>query len=302
MRLQRPRCALELVEYSSSEPEQAVERLRAASVAIINKVELPAATLAQLPDLRLIAMAATGYDCVDIEYCRAHGITVSNIRNYAVHSVSEHVFALILALRRNLFGYQTSVRSGAWQRSAQFCAYGPPLRDLNGSLLVIVGRGAIGRATATLALGFGMRVQFARTAGRASDAGGEQPLIELLPQADVLSLHCPLTADTRRLIGERELRAMKRDALLINTARGGLVDEAALHQALREGWIGGAGIDVLSVEPPRDGNALLELEQPNFIATPHVAWASNEAMQILADQLTENIDAWAEGRARNRVA
>jgi len=300
--LQRPRCALELVEYPQSEPEQVIERLRAAHVAITNKVPLRAATLAQLPDLGLIAMAATGYDCIDVDYCRAHGITVSNIRDYAVHTVSEHVFALILALRRSLFGYRTLVRSGQWQRSRQFCAYGPPLRDLTGSLLVVVGRGTIGRATATLGQGFGMRVQFAATVGRSASDGGELPLAELLPQADVLSLHCPLNADTRGLIGERELRAMKSDAILINTARGGLVDEAALLRALREGWIAGAAIDVLAVEPPRNGNALLELEQPNFIMTPHIAWASNQAMQLLVDQLAENIDAWAEGRARNRVA
>ncbi len=302
VRIRRPRCALELTEYPQSEPAQLVERLRGATVAITNKVPLRAAVLAQLPDLRLIAVAATGYDCVDVDYCRTHDIAVSNVRNYAVHAVSEHVFALMLALRRNLLAYHARVRAGEWQRSIQFCDYKPPLRDLNGASLVIVGRGAIGRATAALAQGFGMRVQFARSESRGSEDGIERSLVELLPQADVLSLHCPLTTETRGLIGEPALRAMKREAILINTARGGLIDEAALVRALREGWIAGAGIDVLSVEPPRDGNALLALDQPNLIVTPHVAWASNEAMRCLADQLTENIDAWAEGHARNRVA
>lgn len=302
VRLQRPRCALELIEYAQSEPVQLVERLRGATVAITNKVPLRAAVLAQLPDLRLIALAATGYDCIDVDYCRTHDIAVSNARNYAVHAVSEHVFALVLALRRNLIAYHARVRAGEWQRSIQFCAYQLPLRDLQGASLVIVGRGAIGRATAALAQGFGMRVQFACTEGRCRADGVERPLAEVLPQADVLSLHCPLTPETRGLIGERTLRAMRREAILINTARGGLIDEAALARALREGWIAGAGIDVLSAEPPRTSNALLELDQPNLIVTPHVAWASNEAMRCLADQLTENIDAWAEGHARNRVA
>lgn len=302
VRVRRPRCALELIEYAQSRPKQLVERLRQATVAITNKVPLRAAVLAQLPDLRLVAVAATGYDCVDVDYCRAHGIAVSNVRNYAVHAVSEHVFALVLALRRNLLAYHALVRTGAWQRSQQFCAYGPPLRDLNGAVLVIVGRGAIGRATARLGQGFGMRVQFACTAARRRDDGIERPLDELLPEADVVSLHCPLTADTRGVIGERELAAMKRDALLINTARGGLIDERALVRALQSGSIAGAGIDVLSLEPPRDGNVLLELDLPNLIVTPHVAWASDEAMAHLADQLTENIDAWAEGQPRNRVA
>jgi glycerate dehydrogenase len=301
VRLRRPRCAADYVEYPQSAPQVVSERLQMASVAIINKVPLRSATLAQLPQLRLIALAATGYDCVDIDYCRSHGIAVSNVRNYAVHAVSEHSFALLLALRRNLLRYRSLVRDGGWQRSEQFCAFDGPLRDLHGSLLVIVGRGAIGRATAQLGQGFGMQVLFARSSERAHQEGTE-PLPQLLPAADVVSLHCPLTPETRAMIGERELRSMKRDAILINTARGGLVDETALARALREGWIGGAGFDVLSIEPPRSGNVLLELDLPNFILTPHIAWASTEAMERLADELADNIDAWAEGRPRNLVA
>lgn len=301
VRVRRPRCAVEYLEYPQSTPREVSERLQTASVAIINKVPLRSATLAQLPQLRLIALAATGYDCVDVDYCRSHGIAVSNVRNYAVHAVSEHSLALLLALRRNLVRYRALVRDAGWQRSEQFCAYDAPLRDLHGSLLVIVGRGAIGRATAQLGQAFGMQVLFARSLEGARHEGTEA-LSQLLPAADVISLHCPLTPETRGMIGERELRSMKRDAILINTARGGLVDEMALARALREGWIGGAGFDVLSVEPPRSGNVLLELDLPNFLLTPHIAWASTEAMERLADELVDNVDAWAEGRPRNLVA
>jgi glycerate dehydrogenase len=302
VRMHRPRCALDYVEFDHSAPEQLIERLHAATVAITNKVPLRAAVLARLPQLRLIAVAATGYDCIDVEHCRAHGIAVSNIRNYAVHAVPEHVFALILALRRNLLSYRALVREGGWQRAPRYCAFGAPLRDLHGSLLAIVGRGSLGRATAQLGQAFGMRVLFAQSlSGRAADED-DRPLAELLASADVISLHCPLSAATRGLIGESQLRSMKRDALLINTARGGLVDERSLASALREGWIGGAGFDVLSIEPPRDGNPLLELDLPNFLLTPHIAWASTETMERLADQLTENVDAWAQGRPRNLVS
>lgn len=302
VRMRRPGCAFEYVEFDRSTPEQLPERLQAATVAITNKVPLRAAVLAQLPQLRLIALAATGYDCVDVDYCRAHAIAVSNIRNYATHAVPEHVFALILALRRNFLSYRDLVRDGGWQRAAQYCAFDAPLRDLHGSLLGIVGRGSLGCATAQLGRAFGMQVLFAHSSsGRMADEL-DRPLAELLAAADVISLHCPLTTVTRGMIGEPQLRSMKRDAILINTARGGLVDEQALARALREGWIGGAGFDVLSMEPPRTGNVLLELDLPNFLLTPHVAWASTETMERLADQLTENIDAWASGRPRNLLA
>jgi glycerate dehydrogenase len=300
VRFTQPRFAAEFLEYAETEPAQVVERLYRASVAITNKVPLREATLEQLPELKLIAVAATGYDCVDVGYCRTRGIAVSNIRQYAVHTVPEHVFALVLALRRNLIGYRAAVKAGAWQRARQFCVFDGEIRDLHGSVLGIVGHGSIGSAVATIAAGFGMKVLFSTDPEHPADAE-HRPLAELIAGADVLSLHCPLTAETRGLIGERELRAMKRDAILINTARGGLVDEPALKRALTEGWIGGAGFDVLTSEPPRDGHLLLDLDLPNFILTPHVAWASIEAMQGLADQLTGNIDAWADGTPRHLV-
>lgn len=296
-----PRCATHYLEHPSSEAEAVVPRLTGAAIAITNKVELRAAQLARLPELRLIAVAATGYDCVDVAYCRAHGIAVTNIRDYAMHTVPEHVFSLLLALRRNLASYATLAVGDEWRRSDQFCRYGPPIHDLYGSVLGLVGSGSIGRATAAIGAAFGMRVIFAASPSHPAGDAGRVPLRQLLAEADVLSLHCPLTDATRDMIGSRELRAMKPTAILINTARGGLVDEAALAAALRAGWIAGAGFDVLSVEPPASGNVLLELRQPNFILTPHVAWASDEAMRNLADQLSETIDAWAEGAPRNLV-
>jgi glycerate dehydrogenase len=300
VRFNTPANATEYVEYAETAQEQLLERLKGATVAITNKVQLRGPMLSQLPDLRLIAVAATGYDCVDIAYCRERGIPVTNIRNYAVHTVPEHVFALVLALRRNLMGYRTSVQNGEWQTARQFCVFTGEIRDLHDSVLGLVGRGSIGNSVAKIAQALGMRVIYFDPAAPAGDPAN-RPLAEVLQVSDVISLHCPLTPATRGMIGEAELRSMKKGALLINTARGGLVDEAALARALTEGWIGGAGFDVLTVEPPKDGNRLLQLNLPNFILTPHVAWASIEAMEGLADQLTGNIEAWASGQARNLV-
>ena len=296
-----PRCASEYREFPATSADQVVERLGGATVAITNKVPLRAQTLAQLPQLRMIAIAATGYDIIDVPYCREHGIAVANVRGYGVHSVAEHTFALILALRRQLLSYREQVRAGEWQRTSQFCLFGAPIRDLNGSVLGLVGKGAIGAAVAALGTAFGMQVIFAARAGRKHDEAGVRTLDELLAQADVISLHCPLTEATRGLISEAQLRRMKPTAVLVNCSRGGLVDEAALARALTEGWIAGAASDVLTREPPTEGNPLLDLALPNFLLTPHVAWASLEAMRTLADQLIGNVDAWAAGKPRNLV-
>jgi glycerate dehydrogenase len=279
-----------------------VERLRGAVVAITNKVPLRAAVLRELPELRMIAVAATGYDVVDAGYCRDHGIAVANIRNYAVHTVPEHAFALILALRRNLLAYRADVERGMWNRSEEFCLLDHPILDLHGSQLGIIGEGVLGRAMASIGAAFGMRALFLDHPQRTGEDLEYQPLPRLLAESDVLTLHCPLLPGTRNMIGEAQLRAMKRTAILINTARGGLVDEGALVRALQAGWIAGAGIDVLTVEPPREGNPLLDLRLPNLIVTPHIAWASQGAMQFLADQLIDNIDAWAAGTPQNLVS
>jgi len=299
--VRRPRAASDYLEYPRTQAAEVVERLQGATVAITNKVPLRAAALQALPQLRMIAIAATGYDVVDIGYCRDHGVAVANIRNYAVHTVPEHAFALILALRRNLLAYRADVEQGLWNRSAEFCLLDHPILDLHGSQLGIIGEGALGRAMAAIGTAFGMRAVFLDHPQRVGEDLEYHPLPRLLAESDVLTLHCPLLPATRNLIGEAQLRAMKRSAILINTARGGLVDEAALVRALQERWIAGAGFDVLSVEPPHAGNPLLDLRLPNLIVTPHIAWASQGAMQFLADQLIDNIDAWAAGKPQNLV-
>lgn len=273
-------------------PAEVVERLRGATIAITNKVPLRAAELSQLPELKFIAVAATGVDIIDLEYCHQRNLAVANVRNYARHSVPEHVFMLILALRRNLLSYREEVARGAWAKASSFCLLTHTIRDLHDSALGLIGYGALGQAVEKLALAFGMRVLVSEHKGAQMIRAGRTPFEEVLGAANIISLHCPLNEETRGLIGRTELERMRRDALLINTARGGLVDEKALAEALRDGLIAGAGFDVLTKEPPRDGNPLLELNLPNFILTPHIAWASHEAMQTLADQLIDNLEAF----------
>ena len=280
---------------------EAARLLEPASIAIVNKAPLRAAALERLPRLRMVGVAATGTDNVDVAACRARGIVVSNVRGYAEHTVPEHAFALILALRRSLFAYREDVRAGRWQQAERFCLSGHAVHDLHGSTLGIFGEGSIGQGMARLAGAFGMRVLFADHEPPKAPGVAYTAADAVLRESDVVSLHLPLTAATRHLIGAAELAAMKRNALLINTARGGLVDEAALARALRAGTIAGAGFDVLSTEPPRGGNPLLELDLPNFILTPHVAWSGKQAMQALADQLMDNVEAFVAGQPRNVV-
>ena len=301
-KVRKPSCASEYVEYEKTAVAEIVPRLQGAGVAIINKVPMRADTLKQLPQLKLIAVAATGYDVVDVAYCNAHGIAVANIRNYAVHTVPEHAFALILALRRNILAYRQDVENGVWNRSEQFCFFTHDIGDLHGATLGIIGEGAIGQATATIGRAFGMRVLFADHPPPKMEGVTFTPHDQVLAEADVISLHCPLLPSTRNLINLEAFHKMKRNALLINTARGGLVDEAALIKALDLGLIAGAGFDVLTIEPPRNGNPLLDVRRPNFILTPHVAWASDGAMQFLADQLIENIELWCAGTPQHLVA
>ena len=289
------------VDYDKTSPDEVVPRLEGADVAILNKVPMRAPTLERLPDLKMIAVAATGYDVVDVAYCKAHGIAVANIRNYAVHTVPEHAFMMILALRRSLLAYREDVQNGVWNKSDQFCFFSHPIGDLHGSTLGIIGEGAIGQATAAIGRAFGMTVLFADHPPPKVEGVSFTPHAEVLAQSDVISLHCPLMPSTRNLIDLAAFRKMKRSAVLINTARGGLVDESALIQALDEGLIAGAGFDVLTVEPPKNGHPLLDVRRPNFILTPHIAWASDGAMQFLADQLIDNIDSWAAGKPQHLV-
>jgi len=296
-KLREPNFPHSYKEYAVTAPSEIVDRLRGTTIAIINKVPMREATLAQLPYLKCIAVAATGTDVVDKAYCKSHGIVVSNIRNYAFTTVPEHVFALAFALRRNLVAYRDDVRAGRWQACDQFCFFDHPIRDMRGSTIGIVGYGAIGKSVGKIAEAFGLKV----LAYDIIAQPGLTDLETLIRESDIITLHLPLTPETENMIGARELRMMKSDAILINTGRGGLVDEQALADALTGKVIGGAGFDVLTVEPPKRGNILLDLRLPNFIITPHVAWASREAMQILADQLIDNIEAFAAGKPQNVV-
>ena len=282
--------------------EQTVARLQGATIAITNKVPLRAAELAQLPALKMIAVAATGTDILDLPACRERGIVVANIRDYARATVPEHTLALMLALRRQLIAYRSDVEAGLWQASGRFCLFGHPIRDLAGSRLGLLGYGALGKSVAQLGRAFGMQVQVHQRSPVADDGVTAVGFDELLATSDVLSLHLPLTDATRNIIGEKELARMQPTSLLINTARGGLVDEAALAAALTKGVIAGAGFDVLSKEPPLPDNPLLNLRLPNFILTPHTAWASGEAMQTLADMLIANVEAYERGAPTNVVA
>lgn len=286
-------------DYPATQPGEVAERLAGATIAITNKVPVRAADIARLPDLKMIAVAATGTDNVDLAACRERGIVVSNIRNYSVVAVPEHCFALILALRRNLLAYGADVNAGLWQKSSTFCLFNHPIGDLAGSRLGIIGYGALGHKVAQLGRAFGMQVCVATRTPVEDPQVTNLPLEELLRTCDVITLHLPLNDQTRSMIGARELGMMKKTALLINTARGGLVDEAALAQALKDGVIGGAGFDVLSKEPPVPDNPLLSVNQPNFILTPHVAWASTGAMQTLADMLVDNVEAFVAGKPIN---
>lgn len=298
-----PAFAHEWREYGATHgAEEVVARLEGASIAIVNKVKLSETELSGLPALRLIALAATGTDNIDLKSCRARGIAVSNVRGYATHSLPEHVLMLMLALRRNLTSYREDLRAGKWQRAEEFCLLTHPIRDLHDSTLGIIGYGALGQAVERLARAFGMNVLVAERKGGHNFRAGRTPFAEVLRASDHITLHTPLTDETRHLIGAAELASMKRTAVLINCSRGGVVDETALIEALRSGVIAGAGVDVLSGEPPREGNALLELELPNLIVTPHIAWASLQAMQTLADQLIDNIEAFVRGKGRNLVS
>lgn len=291
----------EWCEYALTRPEETANRIANATVAVTNKVAIGEEVLRQAPQLKLVAVAATGYNVIDVAACAARGVAVCNIRDYASTGVIEHALMMMLSLRRQLIAHRQRLLAGDWQRSASFYLQEPALHDLAGSTLAIVGGGALGQALATVAQALGMRVVFAERKGAAVIRPGHLPFAEALRQADVLSLHCPLTPETRHLIGAPELAQMKPTAILINTARGGVVDEAALLAALQSGTIAGAGVDVLNEEPPRNGNPLLDVDLPNLIVTPHVAWASVETVGKLAEQLIGNIEAFLQGKPRNLI-
>ncbi|MCK6251167.1 2-hydroxyacid dehydrogenase [Pseudomonas fragi] len=282
-------------------PANVIERLQGASVAISNKAVLNAQTLAACPDLKLILVAATGTNNVDLEAARAQGIIVANCQGYGTPSVAQHTLGLLLALATRLVDYNKTVADGQWQQAKQFCLLDFPIVELEGKTLGLFGHGELGSAVAKLAEAFGMRVLIGQIPGRPARAG-RLTLDELLPQVDALTFHCPLTEHTRNFIGARELALLKRGAFVVNTARGGMIDEQALADALRSGHLGGAATDVLSVEPPRDGNPLLAADIPRLIITPHSAWGSREARQRIVGQLAQNAEAFFKGTALRVVS
>lgn len=292
----------EWVEYDFTTPEQVSERVEEADVVITNKVVLNESNLASAKKLKLIAVSATGVNNVDVEYCKSKNIAVANVQGYATQSVPEHVIAMLFALKRNLVGYHKDIEAGEWQKDKQFCFFTHPIQDVAGSTLGLMGSGSLGQATATLAKAIGMKVMFAERKGAESCREGYLPFDTVLKQADVISLHCPLTDATQNLISERELTMMKSSAILINAGRGGLVDEQALVEGLKKHEIAGAGMDVFTQEPADNSNPLLANSHlPNLLLTPHVAWGSDSSIQKLSDILMDNIDGFIAGRPQNIV-
>ncbi|MCF3629745.1 D-2-hydroxyacid dehydrogenase [Thalassospiraceae bacterium LMO-SO8] len=290
------------VDHDETRPGAVADRIKDAAIVVTNKVKVGAADMDAAPGLKLIAVCATGTDIIDLAAAKARGITVCNVRGYAEHSVPEHAFGLILTLRRQIIGYLADVKAGKWQDAGTFTFFTHELRDLYGTRLAVVGRGSLGQGVATIAKGFGMEIVFV---GRKGVAAPEAPLIpwdEAIETADVLTLHCPLTPETRGMIGLDEFKRMKRTALVINTARGGLIDEDALVRALTDGLIAGAGMDVVSSEPPPADHPFMALVgRPDFILTPHTAWAGNTARAAMAEQLIQNIENFKKGSPTNVV-
>lgn len=289
--------------YERSSPDEAGARCKDAHIVISNKVRLNADAIAEMKNLEMIAVAATGTDIVDLPACAERGIVVSNVRGYAVATVPEHAMGLILALSRSIQPYHRSVAAGRWAEAGQFCYFDYPIFELRGKVLGVIGGGTLGRSVGELAGAFGMEVRFAGRKGQDSAEPPRVPFETILAESDVITLHCPLNDETRNLLGASEFERMTKKPLIVNTSRGGLVDERAVVDALKDGKIRGAAFDVVTSEPIPDGHPFLEImDLPNFILTPHVAWASAEAIQALADQLIDNIDAFAAGEPRNIVS
>lgn len=299
---------IEWALYGTSKPEQVAERIAGAEVVLTNKAPIGKAELLAAPELRYIGVLATGTNVIDLVAANAQGVIVSNVMGYGAASVVQHTWALILALATHLPDYNVAALDGRWSESPFFCLLNFPVRELSGKVLGIIGYGELGQGVATIGRAFGMEVKVAALPWRHSDnaitAGNttdRTPFDQLLIEADVISIHCPLTEETRNLIGRKQLAMMKNTALLINCARGGIVNEQALVDALDDGVIGGAGVDVLTEEPPVNSNPLLDPEIPNLIVTPHSAWVGRESRQRLVMQVAENIQAFLAGNPRNVV-
>ena len=291
----------DLEVYEFTRDEEIRERIQGADIVFTNKIRLTPDLIEAATSLRFIALTATGSDNIDLDAARAHGIGVANIRDYCTESVGEHVFGVLLMLVHSLAAYDRSVKAGDWQRSEDPLMLVHPIGELAGLTLGIIGYGALGSGTARLGEAFGMNVIVSARPGASAVPEGRHAFAAVLEEADVISLHCPLTDETRNLFGAREFRRMKPSAILVNTARGGLVDSAALAEALANGDIRGAAIDVLPQEPPRDGDPLLDYAGDNLVITPHIAWGSRRARQRAIEELAANTQAFLAGESRNRL-
>ena len=291
----------ELEIYDETADDEIAGRIAGAEIVLGNKVMISESLFAGAPEMRFIGLTATGTDNIDLDAAKQHGVAVANIRAYCTESVAEHVFGCLLNLTHNLQGYAADVRGGAWQEASNFCMLTRPIRELSAMTLGIVGYGELGQGVARIGRSFGMDVIVAARPGSDSIPEGRVSFDDLLARADVVTLHCPLTDATRGLFGADQFRAMKKTAILINTARGGLVDSQALAEALRDSEIAAAAVEVLAKEPPVDGDPLLDYAGDNLMVTPHIAWGTLEARQSAVDELTANIAAFLEGRERNRV-
>ena len=296
--LQQPGCELQLFPYSA--PADIVDRLQHADIAIVNKCRLDAAVLAQLPRLKAIMVAATGMDNIDLTAAATQGIQVFNVKDYAGTAVPQHVFALLLALSNQLCQYQQAVQRGDWSRSQNFCLLDYPMFELAGKTMVIVGYGSLGQATAELAKAFGMRVLIAERPDVTEVRPGRIAFNNALALADVLSLHCPLTPATQHLLNRERLAQLKAGAVLINTARGGLIETEALIAALKSGQLLAAALDVLETEPPPAEHPLLQCRLPNLLLTPHIGWASREARTRMVLKIAANIQTFVNSRMDTR--
>ncbi|MGR5093330.1 D-2-hydroxyacid dehydrogenase [Vibrio maritimus] len=290
------------VNYPETAPHEVAKRISDADIVISNKVYLGEEALNTASRLKHIAVAATGVNNVDLDYCRKHQIRVTNIQGYATQSVPEHIIGLLFALKRNLFAYHKDIADGEWQRQNKFCFFTHPIQDMAGSTLGIIGSGTLGQATAALARAIGVKVQFAERRGVSECRSGYVSFEDCLETSDAIALLCPLTDETRNLIDANALSKMKSTALLINTGRGGLVDESALVSALERGEIAGAGVDVFTKEPaPMENPLVANQHLPNLILTPHVAWGSDSSITRLCEILVSNLEATSQGVEQNRV-
>lgn len=289
-----------LVLYPATSTAEIESRVADVDVIMSNKVVIDASIIQKCPQLKLILISATGTNNVDLAAAKARGIVVCNCQAYGTSAVAQHTIMLMLNLATSFLNYQRALQQGEWQKASQFCLLDAPIVELAGKTLGIVGYGELGQAVTKLAEAFGMKVLIAALPNRPADAS-RVAFAELLPLVDFLSLHCPLTENTRHLISHAELDAMKSSAFLINCARGGIVDEVALAEALRAGKIAGAATDVLTVEPPKQGNVLLDASIPNLIVTPHNAWGSVDARQRIVNQMVENVAAFKQGQPIRQV-